>query len=85
MGRQLGMTVDGCYQGIRSGDQAHPDQRRGMLRKLQSKRQNVARRRVYAELAGRTEQVSGPANPGQMKTVTIRPTVEQSMEAQIGS
>jgi hypothetical protein len=38
---------------------------------------NDARRRVYAELAGRTEQVSDPERPGQMKTVTVRPTVEE--------
>jgi hypothetical protein len=48
-----------------------------LLRKLQSERPNDARRRVYAELAGRTEQVPDPQHPGLMKTVTTRPTVDQ--------
>ena len=48
-----------------------------LLRKLQSERLNDARRRVYTELAGRQEQVPDPANPGQTKTVTTRPTIEQ--------
>ena len=48
-----------------------------LLRKLQSERLNDARRRVYTELAGRQEQVPDPTNPGQMKTVTVRPTIEE--------
>jgi hypothetical protein len=48
-----------------------------LLRKLQSERLNDSRRRLFSELAGRTEQVPDPEHSGQMKTVTIRPTIEQ--------
>jgi hypothetical protein len=48
-----------------------------LLRKLSSERLNDARRRVYIELAGRQEQVPDPQNPGQMKTITVRPTVQE--------
>jgi len=47
------------------------------LWKLQSERLNDARRRLFGELAGRTEQVQDPANPGQMKTVTVRPDISE--------
>ena len=45
--------------------------------KLQSERLNDARRRVYSELAGRQEQVPDSEYPGQMKTITVRPTIEE--------
>jgi hypothetical protein len=48
-----------------------------LLRKLQSERLNDARRRVYSELAGRQAQVPDPEHPGQMKTITVRPTIEE--------
>src|ERR1700746_1388308 len=77
IGRQLGMTSMGAIKAFDRATRRIPTRDAGMLRKLQSERLNDARRRVYAELAGRTEQVPDPANFGQMKTVTIRPTVEQ--------
>jgi hypothetical protein len=48
-----------------------------MLRTLQSERLNDARRRVYSELAGRQERVPDPEHPGQMTTITVRPTIQE--------
>jgi hypothetical protein len=48
-----------------------------LLRKLLSERLNDARRRLYSELAGRETEVPDPANPGQMKRVTVRPHVSE--------
>jgi hypothetical protein len=77
IGRQLGMTANGAMQAFNRATGRFPTKDVEMLRNLQSERLNDARRRVYTELAGRKEQVPDPTNPGQMKTVTTRPTVEQ--------
>ena len=77
IGRQLGMTSMGAIKAFDRATRRIPSKDAEMLRKLQSERLNDARRRVYSELAGRTEQVPDPEHPGQTKTVTTRPTVEQ--------
>ena len=77
IGRQLGMTDKGAIQAFNRGFKRLPAKDVEKLRILQSERLNDARRRVYTELAGRQEQVPDPANPGQMKAVMTRPTVEE--------
>jgi len=77
IGRQLGMTAMGAIKAFDRATKRISSKDADMLRKLQSERLNDARRRVYSELAGRTEQVPDPEHPGQTKTVTTCPTVEQ--------
>jgi hypothetical protein len=77
IGRQLGISDNGAKKAFDRAVKRVPAKEIEMLRKLQSERLNDARRRVYAELAGRQEQVPDPDHPGQTKTTTVRPSVEE--------
>jgi hypothetical protein len=77
IGRQLGVNESAVRKGYDRALKRIPPGEVETLRKLQSERLNDSRRRLFGELAGRTEQVPDPANPGQMKTVTVRPDVTE--------
>jgi hypothetical protein len=76
--RQIGLTGEsGARAAFDRAVKRVPAKDVELLRKLQSERLNDARRRVYSELAGRQEEVPDPEHPGQMKTITVRPTIEE--------
>ena len=77
IGRQLGVNESAVRKAYTRAVKRIPPGEVVELRKLQSERMNDARRRLFGELAGRTEQVPDPANPGQFKTVTVRPDVAE--------
>jgi hypothetical protein len=48
-----------------------------LLRKLEGERISDLRRRIWSEFAGRHEHLPDPNAPGEMKTVTVRPDIDQ--------
>jgi DNA-binding CsgD family transcriptional regulator len=77
IGRQLGVNESAVRKAYTRAVKRIPPGEVVELRKLQSERLNDSRRRLFSELAGRTEQVPDPANPGQFKTVTVRPDISE--------
>jgi DNA-binding CsgD family transcriptional regulator len=77
IGRQLAVNESTVRKAFDRAVKRIPPKDVELLRKLQSERLNDARRRVYTELAGREEVVPDPANPGAMKKVTIRPSIDE--------
>lgn len=76
IGRQLGYGDEsGARRAFNRAVKRIPPKDVELLRKLQSERMTDARRRIYSELAGRETEVTDPANPGQVKKVTVRPDV----------
>lgn len=48
-----------------------------VFRKLEGERITDKRRRIWSEFAGRSMEVPDPDNPGRMKTITVRPELDQ--------
>ncbi len=79
--RQLGLGAESSAQSVfKRVLRRIPPADIDTMRKLEGERITDMRRRIWSELAGRQEQVPDPDNPGQKKTVTIRPEPEQVME-----